>query len=159
MMGKAKLSLWSTLLTIGAMFFSMTPMAFAGEADIKLPDLSTVFFTIMGNTVAEAVPALTGAGADILGSNCGHGLATMVEIAAEFRRHWTGPLLIQANAGLPGMRDGVPFWPETPEDFAAGATALLALRVNLIGGCCGTTPAHTAAIRQAVDRGGRPRQL
>ena len=50
-MGKAKLSLWSTLLTIGAMFFSMTPMAFAGEADIKLPDLSTVLFTIMGNTV------------------------------------------------------------------------------------------------------------
>lgn len=131
----------------------------AVAATLTFDRTSRGFFTIMGNTVAEAVPALTGAGADILGSNCGHGLATMVEIAAEFRRHWAGPLLFQANAGLPGMRDGVPFWPETPEDFAAGATALLALRVNLIGGCCGTTPAHTAAIRQAVDRGRRPCRL
>ncbi len=52
MMGKAKLSLWSFLLTAGVMLFGMAPMAFAGEADIKLPDLSTVSFTIMGSTVA-----------------------------------------------------------------------------------------------------------
>jgi len=110
------------------------------------------FFTIMGNTIADTVPALREAGADIVGSNCGHGMAAMVEIAAEFRRHWAGPLLIQANAGLPEMRDGKPHWPETPAEFAAGAAALLALRVNLIGGCCGTTPAHIAAIRRALAR-------
>ncbi|HQJ08647.1 MAG TPA: sodium-translocating pyrophosphatase, partial [Deltaproteobacteria bacterium] len=51
MMGKAKLSLWSFMLTMGVMLFGMSSMAFAGEADIKLPDLSNVVFTIAGNSV------------------------------------------------------------------------------------------------------------
>ncbi|HQI02881.1 MAG TPA: sodium/proton-translocating pyrophosphatase, partial [Deltaproteobacteria bacterium] len=50
-MGKAKLSLWSFMLTMGVMLFGMSSMAFAGEADIKLPDLSNVVFTIAGNSV------------------------------------------------------------------------------------------------------------
>ena len=63
------------------------------------------------------------------------------------------PLLVQANAGLPQMRDGAPVWPETPDVYAGQAAALPALGVGIIGGCCGTTPAHIAALRRMLDAG------
>jgi 5-methyltetrahydrofolate--homocysteine methyltransferase len=113
------------------------------------------FRTIMGTAVSQAVRELTGAGADITGSNCGSGIETMVRVAAEFRQCTNGPLLIQANAGLPEMRGTTPVWPETPEFFAEKAAGLLELGVNIIGGCCGTTPAHIAALRRLLDESHR----
>jgi 5-methyltetrahydrofolate--homocysteine methyltransferase len=111
------------------------------------------FRTIMGTTVSQAVQELTAAGAAITGANCGNGIETMVRVAAEFRACTGGLLLIQANAGLPEIRDGRPVWPETPEFYAEKAAGLLELGVNIIGGCCGTTPAHIAALRRLL--GGR----
>ncbi len=109
------------------------------------------FRTIMGTAVSQAVRELTGAGADITGSNCGNGIETMVRVAAEFRQCTNGPLLIQANAGLPEIVDGAPVWPESPEFFAEKAAGLLELGVNIVGGCCGTTPEHIAALRRLID--------
>jgi 5-methyltetrahydrofolate--homocysteine methyltransferase len=109
------------------------------------------FRTIMGTTVSQAVRELTAVGADITGSNCGSGIETMVRVAAEFRQCTNGPLLIQANAGLPEIVDGKPAWPESPEFFADKAAGLLELGVNIVGGCCGTTPAHIAALRSLID--------
>jgi methionine synthase I (cobalamin-dependent) len=74
----------------------------------------------------------------------------MVAIAQEFRRHTQRPLAIQPNAGLPEMRGGEVVYPETPEFMAGNARALLAAGVSIIGGCCGTTPAHVRALRAAV---------
>jgi 5-methyltetrahydrofolate--homocysteine methyltransferase len=110
------------------------------------------FYTVMGVSVEAAAAGLAEAGADIVGSNCGHGIENMVRIAAEFRRHTRLPILIQSNAGLPVMQDGKPEWPETPEFMAGKVPDLLAAGVSIIGGCCGTTPEHIRAIRQAVDR-------
>lgn len=109
------------------------------------------YFTIMGTTPAQAASALTAAGADVIGSNCGNGSERMVEIARALRAATSAPLLIQSNAGLPVLRDGAALYPEAPELMAGQAATLLELGVNIVGGCCGTTPAHIAALRRTVD--------
>jgi methionine synthase I (cobalamin-dependent) len=96
------------------------------------------------------VRVLTEAGADVLGSNCGNGSEIMVEIAREFRARTNLPVAIQPNAGLPEHRDGGVVYPETPDFMAGQARVLRDSGVAVIGGCCGTTPAHIRAIRQAV---------
>jgi 5-methyltetrahydrofolate--homocysteine methyltransferase len=112
------------------------------------------FRTIMGTSVAEAVAGLEEAGADIVGSNCGHGIESLTEIAREFKRHTARPLLIQPNAGLPELSAVGPVYPETPDFMAERCGVLLDLGVQIIGGCCGTTPEHIAAMREALDRFG-----
>ena len=109
------------------------------------------FFTIMGTSIEQAAHGLANAGADIIGSNCGNGIGKMVEIAAELRRHSALPLLIQSNAGLPELVGDLVVYPETPERMAEGCRQLLDLGINIIGGCCGTTPEHIASIRESVD--------
>ena len=116
------------------------------------------FFTIMGTTIEKAAESLTAAGADIIGSNCGNGIENMIEIAAEFKQHTAKPILIQSNAGLPQMQGDTLQYPESAEFMADRCRALLEIGVNIIGGCCGTTPAHTAAIRLVVDEFNRARQ-
>jgi 5-methyltetrahydrofolate--homocysteine methyltransferase len=105
------------------------------------------FFTVMGVSIPAAARGLQAAGADIVGSNCGFGIDTMIEVAREFRQHAGVPIAIQANAGLPVTRNGATVYPETPGHVAARAPALLAAGVQIIGGCCGTTPAHIRALR------------
>ena len=109
------------------------------------------FFTVMGASIEQAVRALLDEGADILGSNCGNGSDTMVEVARGFRALTAAPIAIQPNAGLPEHRGSALVYPETPEFMAAQVEGLLAAGVQIIGGCCGTTPAHIRAIRAAVD--------
>ncbi len=110
------------------------------------------FFTVMGVSIAGAARGLHAAGADIVGSNCGVGIGTMVEIAREFRRHTEVPIAIQANAGLPVSSHGVAVYPETPEDVVTSAPDLIAAGVQIIGGCCGTTPAHIRALRAFMQQ-------
>lgn len=112
------------------------------------------FFTIMGVTVETAAKELRDAGADVIGSNCGHGIEQMVAIARAFREFSNIPVLIQANAGLPkSTADGL-VYPEGPESYAKAAESLLDLGVSIIGGCCGTTPEHIRALRAMRDRRG-----
>jgi len=113
------------------------------------------FFTVMGNSVGQAAQGLLEAGADIVGSNCGNGIQIMVEIARELRARTDHLLAIQSNAGLPEHRAGEIVYPDTPGFMAEQAAVLADLGVAIIGGCCGTTPAHIRAIRQAVDARGR----
>lgn len=111
------------------------------------------FFTIMGNSVADACAGLAEAGADVVGSNCGNGIERMVEIARVFGERTDLPILIQSNAGQPRMVGGEVCYDETPEMFAAAVPALLAAGARIIGGCCGTTPAHIRALRRAARTG------
>ena len=108
------------------------------------------FFTVMGASVEQAARELGEAGADILGSNCGNGSEVMVEIAREFRVHTGRPIAIQPNAGLPEPRGGETVYPETPQFMAEQARALVQAGVNIVGGCCGTTPEHIRALRAVV---------
>jgi 5-methyltetrahydrofolate--homocysteine methyltransferase len=116
------------------------------------------FFTVMGVSIAQAARDLPAAGADVVGSNCGNGIDAMVEIAREFRARTTAPLAIQSNAGLPERRGSELVYGESPEYTAARAMTLAELGVAVIGGCCGTTPAHIRAIRDAVMTTRDPRR-
>ena len=105
------------------------------------------FYTIMGVTIEQAVKGLTEASTDIIGSNCGNGIEKMIAIAHEFKKQTTPPIIIQSNAGLPIMKGGELIYNETPEFMAEKSRELLSAGVKIIGGCCGTTPAHIAAMK------------
>ncbi len=108
------------------------------------------FFTMMGVSIEAAASGLADAGADAVGSNCGNGSETMVEIARAFRAVTKLPLIIQSNAGLPQMTGDKTVYPETPAFMAERASELAALGVAIIGGCCGTTPEHIREVGKAV---------
>ncbi len=109
------------------------------------------FFTVMGVTIEQAAKGLEAAGADIIGSNCGNGIEKMIFIAQEFKRYTKLPVMIQANAGIPELKGDEVIYPETPDFVAEKAAQLISLGVSIIGGCCGTTPAHIRALRKTVD--------
>jgi 5-methyltetrahydrofolate--homocysteine methyltransferase len=108
--------------------------------------------TMMGVSPEQAAEAMIEAGADIIGTNCGNGIERMIEIVKAMRTVAPEiPILVHANAGLPVNVDGVDTFPEAPEDMAGQVTGLVAAGANIIGGCCGTTPAHISAMKQAVS--------
>jgi 5-methyltetrahydrofolate--homocysteine methyltransferase len=110
--------------------------------------------TTMGVTPERAVAALREAGADVVGANCGAaGAGRMVELARILRALTDGPLLIHANAGLPEIHDGNIVYPETPELVAPHFAAMKRIGINILGGCCGTGPAHIRAIAQVLRDG------
>ncbi len=109
------------------------------------------FYTIMGKTIEMVSKELEDSGVDILGSNCGNGIENLVLIAKEHKKHSKLPSMIQANAGIPELIEGVPVYPESPEFMAEKCQELINIGVSIIGGCCGTTPAHINAIRKVVD--------
>ncbi len=109
--------------------------------------------TMMGLDPATAARRAVAAGADIIGTNCGNGMRRMIDIVREMRTAAPGtPILVHANAGLPQVVDGVTVFPETPGMMAHLVPELVAAGANIIGGCCGTTPAHIKAIKEAVIR-------
>ena len=112
-----------------------------------------IYRTMMGVSPTEAARATVEAGAHIIGTNCGNGMDRMLEIVRELKLAApTTPIMVQANAGLPKNENGVDVFPETPSDMAARVAELVASGAVIIGGCCGTTPAHIAALKQAVNR-------
>jgi 5-methyltetrahydrofolate--homocysteine methyltransferase len=78
-------------------------------------------------------------------------VAHLVAIAREFRAVTRLPVVIQPNAGMPRTEGGRTVYDETPEVLATHARELVDLGVSVIGGCCGTTPAHIRALRAMVD--------
>ena len=111
------------------------------------------FFTMMGSQPAEAVGKLQEAGADIVGANCGNGIDVMIELARELRTATDGYLLIHSNAGIPAPINGEIVYPESPEYMAERFKVMAHdVGVNILGGCCGTTPEHIRALINAVGR-------
>jgi 5-methyltetrahydrofolate--homocysteine methyltransferase len=109
--------------------------------------------TMMGIAPADMIQPLIEAGASVIGSNCGNGSKGMIDIVREIRSVNTEiPVLIQANAGLPIYKEGKTIFPESPEEMAASVPDLMAAGANIIGGCCGSTPAHIRAIAAQVRK-------
>lgn len=109
--------------------------------------------TMFGATPTSAAEAALEAGAHIIGTNCGNGMTRMIDIVKEMRTAAPDtPILVHANAGLPQTVNGQTVYPETPDDMAALVPDLIKAGANIIGGCCGTTPAHISAIQNAVKR-------
>jgi len=117
------------------------------------PTPSGEYRTFMGHTVEEATKAITDAGVDIIGTNCGNGITEMVRLVREIRSVEPNlPILVQPNAGIPTETGGNVTWPDTPEMIASMVPQLIDEGANIVGGCCGTTPQHIAAMRKAIDR-------
>jgi len=108
--------------------------------------------TMMGVDCKRAAEELDAAGADVVGANCGNGPEQMIAITAEMRKYTKKPILIHANAGLPVLVGGKTTFKQTPEDMAAKVKDLVNAGANIVGGCCGTTPAHIAAIKKEIDK-------
>ena len=105
------------------------------------------FRTMMGVTPIEMVKAVKDAGATIIGTNCGNGFDQMIGIVEQIRKiDSSTPVLVQANAGMPSIEKGETIFPETPEMMAIKVKDLINSGANIIGGCCGTTPAHIKAL-------------
>ncbi len=106
--------------------------------------------TMMGNTPEQAAEALTEAGADVIGANCGQGIAGFVSICQRLRAATVRPLWIKANAGLPTLVDGQARYTTTPDEFAGYIPELIKVGANFVGGCCGTAPEFIAAVKRSV---------
>jgi len=106
--------------------------------------------SVLGTPPEAAAITLEAVGANVVGSNCGLGVDGIYGILTAMRRVTRLPLISQANAGLPYLRDGKTIFPGTPGEMTAYHERMLELGVRIIGGCCGTTPAHIRAIREAL---------
>ena len=108
--------------------------------------------TMMGTTPEQAAEWLIAAGADVIGANCGQGIAGFVPICARLKAASAGrPVWIKANAGLPEMRDGKTIYAMTPAEFASFVPALLKAGASFLGGCCGTSPEFIRSLRTTID--------
>jgi 5-methyltetrahydrofolate--homocysteine methyltransferase len=124
-----------------------------------LPILCTLAFeanlrTMMGDTPAQAVEELAGMGVAALGANCGSpGLEGTAEVLSAMREVRPQALyLVKPNAGLPQVVEGETVFPATPEEMARFALRYVRLGATMVGGCCGTTPAHILAMAQALGK-------
>lgn len=104
-----------------------------------------------GGNCVEAVRTLQELGAAAVGVNCSFGPEHLSSLVKNMKAVARVPLLVKPNAGMPAIAgDGTAVYPMGPEEFARHMRALHALGADLIGGCCGTTPAYIAALRAAL---------
>jgi len=110
--------------------------------------------TMMGVSTAQAWKAAHEGGASFVGANCGIGIDAYIKVAGELAQCGSDlPLWIKGNAGRPEMgADGSVHYKAGPEDFSRAVPELVAAGVRFIGGCCGSTPAHVAAVVAAIER-------
>ncbi len=113
--------------------------------------------TLLGSSPAQVAERLAKLGVDAIGANCGEGPAQLLRVMSGMRPEVGDvPLVARPNAGGPTQIGGRFVYPATPEYLADHARAFLEEGVSIIGGCCGTGPAHTEAMAQAL-RGRAPR--
>jgi 5-methyltetrahydrofolate--homocysteine methyltransferase len=135
-------------------------LAVAAAYETGLPVVACMTFdsgankdrTMMGATPEQAAEQLAAAGADVIGSNCGQGIAGMVEVCRRLRAATDRPIWIKANAGLPEMVEGRTVYRQTPAEFAAYVPQLVEAGAAFIGGCCGTTPEFIRAVAEKLAR-------
>jgi methionine synthase I (cobalamin-dependent) len=106
--------------------------------------------TMMGTTPEQAAQALAEAGADVIGANCGQGIAGFLAICRRLHAATDRPVWIKANAGLPTMVDGRAKYSATPDEFAGYIPELIKAGASFVGGCCGTRPDFIAAISRCL---------
>lgn len=106
--------------------------------------------TLYGTPPEAAVVVLQSLGVDVIGINCSTGPMEMIEPVKIMAEYATIPILAKSNAGLPELVDGETVYRMTPEEFAEAGAALVEAGAAIVGGCCGTTPEHIAALTAKV---------
>lgn len=106
--------------------------------------------TIYGISPEKAVKELFKEEADGVGANCGSGPKLLYQILTKMRMITDAPLLVEPNAGVPYLENNKVIYPASPQEMAEYAEKFAILKVNIIGGCCGTTPEHIKAIAEKI---------
>jgi 5-methyltetrahydrofolate--homocysteine methyltransferase len=110
------------------------------------------YASMMGVSPAEYARHAAAAGAHVLGTNCGTGAEHMVSVVALLHDAVPGiPVMAMPNAGMPVLENGVTVFRQTPDQMAARTRDLLEAGAQIVGGCCGTTPAHVSAMRAVLN--------
>ncbi len=132
----------------------------ACKAAADLPVMATMFFqyeqehdrdrTMWGESPADVAKTLLGAGADVVGMNCGRGPDRAIVIIREMRQVTDAWLVAYPNAGLPVITGGRVTYELGPEEMAREYPALLDAGCNIVGSCCGSTPEHIRRIAEVV---------
>jgi len=127
----------------------------AAKEVTNLPVICQQSFSEDGRTVTGTDPqtfAITvdAMGADIIGVNCSLGPEQLLPVVKAISENTEKPISVQPNAGMPQLVNGKTTFPMGPEDFGEWAPKLLQAGATYLGGCCGTTPAHIAAIKKAI---------
>jgi len=106
--------------------------------------------TMMGLRPAEAAQRVQEAGGTVVGANCGDGPEAVAAALTAFKTATDLPLLAKSNAGIPQVSGEATIWDVTAADMAVQARRFVELGAQIVGGCCGTTPTHIAAIVAAL---------
>ena len=123
----------------------------AAKESTNLPVFATLIFDdhgklLTGGDIPAAVALLEGLGVDGLGFNCGLGPAQMGELLPQLMNCCSIPVIVNPNAGLPRIVNGETIFDVDPDDFAKAMVGIAQGGAWMIGGCCGTTPKHIAAM-------------
>lgn len=126
----------------------------AAKENSDLPVFVTMTFDedgklLTGGDIGVAAAVLEGLGADAIGLNCGLGPQQMAALVPKLREFTGLPLVVNPNAGLPVERDGKTCYDVSPEEFASWMGEIAREGAWIVGGCCGTTPAHIAKMKAA----------
>lgn len=117
------------------------------------PEGGNRYASMMGVTPQDFAQRIIQERPDIVSTNCGTGPADMIEIVRQLQQELPDtPLMAMPNAGMPEVENGVTVYKETPEQMAQQVPDLLKTGASIIGGCCGTGPAHITAIKEAVKQ-------
>lgn len=128
----------------------------AAVESTTLPVFATMTFgedgrTFLGTTPAIAAATLSALGASAVGLNCSLGPTELAPLVGELAPHDRALVMAQPNAGLPRIQDGETVFDVGPNEFAQAMEAILDAGATVVGGCCGTTPDHIAALRALID--------
>ncbi len=146
-------------MTIRCGFIGLGKMGKAIAGNLAPKGFPTVVFDVVeepirdlekGGAKAAAGPSEVGAGADVIGANCGQGIDGYIGIAKRLSSATDLPIWIKANAGIPKVVGGEVIYDTTPEEFAVRGGDLLEAGASFIGGCCGTSPDFIQALRKEL---------
>jgi 5-methyltetrahydrofolate--homocysteine methyltransferase len=141
-------------------FFALDEALWAAEAARSVTDLPLVMSfsfdqgtrTMMGLSPSDVVAAVDGLSLAALGANCGRSLDDTAAIVEEFAGAGrSAPLWIKPNAGVPQIVGDAVVYPEGPDGFAGRLAEFASAGARIVGGCCGSTPEHLAALRRAIS--------
>lgn len=142
-------------------FFALDEALWAAEAVREVSDHPLVMSfsfdqgtrTMMGLSAAAVVTATESLGLAAVGANCGRALVDTSQIVGEYEDAGAGvPLWIKPNAGVPQVVGGKVEYPEGPDTFSTQVAEFAKRGAKIVGGCCGSTPAHIAALARALGR-------
>ena len=141
--------------------YELKAAVLAAKENCQLPVFATVALgedgkLLTGADVECVAALLEGLRVDAIGLNCGLGPDRMLDYVRRLAAATSLPIVVKPNAGMPRVVDGRTVFTVGPEEFAKDVAALVAAGASIVGGCCGTTPAHMAAVSEVVRRAAPP---